>query len=350
MIMSSVFMGIVWDMSNAWMHKQWADAAAQSACSAGMMDMVWAASNGGANPTTPVSSMNFLPAPGTTNSGDCGTNPSNPICYYAKINGYDSRTQNDVQWATSNTPPSSELPNNTTTMTQSTNGVPAFLTVTVTDNVPAFFFGIFSKFLGMPSSWQSVPVSAHCNCGMTGTWQPGGGSSSSTTNLTDSASLSCSAGKINGVWYGSSDDGYNIYNDCSGSGAISVNQAVAANATVTVTASIQLNFYSDWTSNGTNGVDWYGTCNTMPNKGTTLIGVGGTGKNSYNQTTTVTFTCPAGSITNLNQIALYGYADLWVDYMAGPAHADSVATFLSAEVDGPPTSGTWTNITAASFY
>jgi hypothetical protein len=79
--MSSVLMGSAYDMSVAWMHKQWADTAAQAACSAGAMDMLYAANNG--STSTPVTAYNFL----SSSSGDCATSSSNAMCYYAKLNG-----------------------------------------------------------------------------------------------------------------------------------------------------------------------------------------------------------------------------------------------------------------------
>jgi hypothetical protein len=80
-VMSSVLMGSAYDMSVAWMHKQWADTAAQAACSAGAMDMLYAANNG--STSTPVTAYNFL----SSSSGDCATSSSNAMCYYAKLNG-----------------------------------------------------------------------------------------------------------------------------------------------------------------------------------------------------------------------------------------------------------------------
>jgi hypothetical protein len=166
-IMSSVLMGSAYDMSVAWMHKQWADTAAQAACSAGAMDMLYAANNG--NTSTPVTAYNFL----SSSSGDCATNSSNAMCFYAKLNGYASlgltsnAPSNDVSWSMSTTQPANS--NSSPTLTKTLNGVPAYMNVAVTENVPVTFMGIFAHVLGMKNSWNTIQVAGHCNCGLEGT-------------------------------------------------------------------------------------------------------------------------------------------------------------------------------------
>ena len=166
-VMSSVLMGSAYDMSVAWMHKQWADTAAQAACTAGAMDMLWAANNG--IPSTPVTAYNFL----SSTSGDCATNSSNAMCYYAKLNGYASpgltsnASSNDVSWRMSTTQPTNSNSSPTLTTTPS-NGVPAYMNVAVTENVPVTFMGIFAHLLGMRNAWNTIQVAGHCNCGLEG--------------------------------------------------------------------------------------------------------------------------------------------------------------------------------------
>jgi hypothetical protein len=166
-VMSSVLMGSAYDMSVAWMHKQWADTAAQAACTAGAMDMLYAANNG--STSTPVTAYNFL----SSSSGDCATNSSNAMCYYAKLNGYASlgltsnAPSNDVQWSMSTTQPANS--NSSPTLTKTLNGVPAYMNVAVTENVPVTFMGIFAHSLGMKNSWSTIQVAGHCNCGLEGT-------------------------------------------------------------------------------------------------------------------------------------------------------------------------------------
>jgi hypothetical protein len=172
-VMSSVLMGSAYDMSVAWMHKQWADTAAQAACTAGAMDMLWAANNG--IPSTPVTAYNFL----SSTSGDCATSSSNAMCYYAKLNGYASpgltsnAPSNDVSWSMSATQPTNSNSSPTLTTTPS-NGVPAYMNVVVTENVPVTFMGIFAHFLGMKNSWTTIQVAGHCNCGLMSTANTGG--------------------------------------------------------------------------------------------------------------------------------------------------------------------------------
>ncbi|MGP8226047.1 MAG: hypothetical protein ACLQGT_07810 [Terracidiphilus sp.] len=167
-VMSSVLMGSAYDMSVAWMHKQWADTAAQAACTAGAMDMLWAANKG--IPSTPVTAYNFL----SSTSGDCATSSSNAMCYYAKLNGYASpgltsnAPSNDVSWSMSTTQPTNSNSSPALTTTPS-NGVPAYMNVAVTENVPVTFMGIFAHFLGMKNSWNTIQVAGHCNCGLEGT-------------------------------------------------------------------------------------------------------------------------------------------------------------------------------------
>ena len=219
---SSVFMGMAWDMSNAWVHKQWTTIAAQAACSAGAMDLEYAANNN--MTSTPVASYNFLPSTkGTTNSGDCASNSNTPMCYYAKLNGYTSgglvanTVSNDVTWATSATAPGNTA-SSSLTYTSSTNNEPAYLNVTVAENVPVTFFGVFSNLLGISKSWKTVQVGATCNCGLVAT---SGGMTTTTNSMPDvRGSVGCGAGP----WSGQ---------QCTQWGAV-VTQAVPANTTLTL--------------------------------------------------------------------------------------------------------------------
>lgn len=180
-VMSSVLMGSAYDMSVAWMHKQWADTAAQAACTAGAMDMLYAANND--VPTTPVTAYNFL----SSTSGDCATSSSNSMCYYAKLNGYASpglttnTSSNDVLWSMSTSAPANS---NSPTLTTTPNGKPAYMKVVVTENVPVTFMGIFAHMLGLPNSWNTIQVVGHCNCGIESS-----GSAPVKTSSSGSASL-----------------------------------------------------------------------------------------------------------------------------------------------------------------
>ena len=167
MVMSSVLMGSAYDMSVAWVHKQWADTAAEAACTAGATDLLYAANH--SSTSTPVTAYNFLPSNGGTVSGDCATSSSNAMCYYAKLNGYASggltsnTPSNDVQWNLAKAPANTSI----TPLTLSYANAPApYMSVAVTENVPVTFLGIFAHVLGMPSSWKTIQVAGHCNCGL----------------------------------------------------------------------------------------------------------------------------------------------------------------------------------------
>ena len=170
MVMSSVLMGSAYDMSVAWVHKQWADTAAEAACTAGATDLLYAANH--SSTSTPVTAYNFLPSNGGTVSGDCATSSSNAMCYYAKLNGYASggltsnTPSNDVQWNLAKAPANTSI----TPLTLSYANAPApYMSVAVTENVPVTFMGIFAHLLGMPNAWSTIQVAGHCNCGLEGT-------------------------------------------------------------------------------------------------------------------------------------------------------------------------------------
>jgi hypothetical protein len=202
MFMASVLMGTAYDMSNAWVHKQTADAAAQASCTAGAMDMEYAANHAIANtaPSGPDTAMNFLNVSG----GDCASDSSNSICYYAKLNGYASAgmgsaanegplapaidtpdpstpqptASNDVTWNLSTTPPLNAAPSSQIVggaiHFSPTISMPAYLNVAVSENVPVTFMGIFAKAFRMSNSWKSITVVGHCNCGLSGASGAGG--------------------------------------------------------------------------------------------------------------------------------------------------------------------------------
>jgi hypothetical protein len=170
MVMSSVLMGSAYDMSVAWVHKQWADTAAEAACTAGATDLLYAANH--SSTSTPVTAYNFLPSNGGTVSGDCATSSSNAMCYYAKLNGYASggltsnTPSNDVQWNLAKAPANTSI----TPLTLSYANAPApYMSVAVTENVPVTCMGIFAHLLGMPNAWNTIQVAGHCNCGLEGT-------------------------------------------------------------------------------------------------------------------------------------------------------------------------------------
>lgn len=140
--------GFAVDFTNLWFHRQAAQAAADSACQAGAMDMAGLV----AGLTLP--NMGFTPG----SNGNCsGSSGAGTICFYANANGYNgaglsSGASNAVAWSFPESvsgvvpPPSSitEYP---------------FLKVAVTENVPTHFL-----FLMQRSGYQKV--TAACTCGL----------------------------------------------------------------------------------------------------------------------------------------------------------------------------------------
>jgi hypothetical protein len=147
--------------------------------------MEYAANAGGA-PATPDPTYNFLNA----TSGDCADGESNAMCYYANLNGYSSKAvgatvaSNDVSWNTSTIPPVNAASSSAIVNGATANGVPAYLNVTVTENVPVTFMGIFAKAFRMSNSWQTVQVVGHCNCGLVGGAQTSAPGTLPTTTVT----------------------------------------------------------------------------------------------------------------------------------------------------------------------
>jgi hypothetical protein len=273
----SVFLGIAYDMSLAWMHKAAADAVAEAACTAGAMDLEYAAMNNVR--TTPDPAQNFIPSSGSTASGDCKDQSSNPICYYASINGYQSSTTaNDVTWALSTVPPANGL---SSTFTTTSNGVAPYLNVTVTENVPVTFMGIFSRMFGGPSTWTSVQIAGHCNCGL----QTGSTSTSSNNVGVLTSSADC---------------------EISGAGSCSVPAVPQYGASSSLiagqTSSVTINYHLTTSASASLGT---GTTEVTCNGGTswnTAVTYSGAGPGT-DTTGTLTYVCPTQP-TNTNQIGI----------------------------------------------
>ena len=135
------------DFGYIWFSRQAAQTAADAACQAGAMDMLYVA-RGGALP-----GMGFTP--GT--SSDCTSSSGSTICWYANRNGFSgagytaTTAGSQVSWT---------FPAST-----SVTGVKAasvtypFLKVTVRQNIKTWFMGLFGK------SYQAVGAS--CTCGLT---------------------------------------------------------------------------------------------------------------------------------------------------------------------------------------
>ncbi|MGA9564667.1 MAG: pilus assembly protein TadG-related protein, partial [Candidatus Korobacteraceae bacterium] len=140
-------MGLAVDYTNLIFHRQAAQGAAESACTAGAMDMLVKASG-----VTPPS-MGFTA--GT--SGKCSVGGGGPICSYAKFNGYSATptglsstaTSNDIYWS---------FPGSVTGVTApATSVVPyPFLKVSVAETIPTWFRALYG------TNYQQVAASSTC--------------------------------------------------------------------------------------------------------------------------------------------------------------------------------------------
>ena len=134
------------DFTNVWFHRQAEQAAADSACQAGSMDLLALA--GGAS----------LPAVGFTagTASNCISSPSSTMCTYANANGYNGTgltagaPSNSVSWT---------FPASVTGVTTPSASVAPhpFLTVTIAENVRTFFVSLLKL-----SKVQQVNVSSTC--------------------------------------------------------------------------------------------------------------------------------------------------------------------------------------------
>lgn len=143
------------DMGSLWFHRQAAQAAADAACGAGAMDMLYK-SQGSSLP-----SMNFTP--GT--AGKCSAGTGGAICSYAGFNGYAATSGGMVTTAASKDtlfsfPVATTVPG----VTGASSLTYPLLKVTVEENVKTWFMGLLGK--------KFQVVAASCTCGMTGTTTP----------------------------------------------------------------------------------------------------------------------------------------------------------------------------------
>ena len=82
--------GFAVDLSSMWFHRQAAQSAADAACVAGAMDMLYL------NNGTITSSPGFT----VGTSGDCASSSTAALCQYAQFNGY-TATTSAAGWSTS---------------------------------------------------------------------------------------------------------------------------------------------------------------------------------------------------------------------------------------------------------
>jgi hypothetical protein len=135
------------DFGNIWFHRQTAQTAADAACQAGAMDLLYLAQGN----TLP--SMGFTPGTGS----DCTSSSGATMCWYAKRNGFSgagftaTTAGSKVSWTF---PASTSV-----TGVKASNVTNPFLKVTVQENIKTWFMGLLGK------NYQAVGAS--CTCGLT---------------------------------------------------------------------------------------------------------------------------------------------------------------------------------------
>ena len=142
--------GFAVDLSNMWFHRQAAQSAADAACVAGAMDMLY------------LQNGTITSSPGFTvgTAGDCSSSPSVALCQYAGFNGYTATTA-AAGWGSS-TPGGAvavswTFPSSVTGVSTGSGTYP-FLNVVVQEKPLTWFMGL----LGV----KSLPLGASCTCGL----------------------------------------------------------------------------------------------------------------------------------------------------------------------------------------
>jgi hypothetical protein len=143
--------GFAVDLSNMWFHRQAAQSAADAACVAGAMDMLYL--HNGTITTSPAFTV------GT--SGDCSSSSTAALCQYAQFNGY-AATTSAAGWSTSTAAGAVAV---SWTFPTAVNGVTGasgitypFLNVVVREKPATWFMGL----IGL----KSLTVGASCTCGL----------------------------------------------------------------------------------------------------------------------------------------------------------------------------------------
>ena len=148
-LISSV--GFAVDLSSMWFHRQAAQTAADAACSAGAMDLLYLHTG------AITSSPGFTP--GT--SGDCSSSSSTALCQYAGFNGY-TATTSASGWGSGTAPGSIAVswsfPSSVAGVSANSGVTNPFLTVTVKEKPPTWFM----QLLGV----NGMTVGASCTCGL----------------------------------------------------------------------------------------------------------------------------------------------------------------------------------------
>jgi Putative Flp pilus-assembly TadE/G-like len=143
--------GFAVDLSNMWFHRQAAQSAADAACVAGAMDMLY------------LHNGTITSSPGFTvgTSGDCASSSSAALCQYAQFNGY-TATTSAAGWSTSTVADavavSWTFPTVVTGVTAASGITYPFLNVVVREKPATWFMGLIGV--------KSLTVGASCTCGL----------------------------------------------------------------------------------------------------------------------------------------------------------------------------------------
>ncbi len=147
--------GFAVDMTNLWFHRQMSQGAADAACQAGAMDLLFRAEG-----VTVGAAGNFtLPNSGSTKT-NCSTSTADTPCWYGRANGYSSDTATNLVSYTlyaSGASPGPSLP----APPDSTIAPVPFIRVDVTDHVKMSFSSL------IPGASKSRDVVAYAICGIT---------------------------------------------------------------------------------------------------------------------------------------------------------------------------------------
>jgi hypothetical protein len=143
--------GFAVDLSNMWFQRQTAQSAADAACMAGAMDMLY------------LSQGTITSSPGFTagTAGDCSSSSTAAICKYAAFNGY-TATTSSAGWGSSTTAGavavSWTFPATVTGATAYAGATHSFLKTVVQEKAATWFMGLVGV--------KSMTVGASCTCGL----------------------------------------------------------------------------------------------------------------------------------------------------------------------------------------
>jgi hypothetical protein len=143
--------GFAVDLSSMWFHRQTAQSAADAACVAGAMDMLY------------LHNGTITSSPGFTvgTAGDCASSSSAALCQYAQFNGY-TATTSAAAWSPATAggavAVSWTFPSSVTGVKAASGITYPFLTVLVQEKPLTWFMGLVGV--------KSMAVAASCTCGL----------------------------------------------------------------------------------------------------------------------------------------------------------------------------------------